>query len=279
MINFISVNSLKPKVMLKKHILTSLALALLFFSCSDNKSSSTSSQSNSADSSQPTEKNNVAATNYNTSDSSHIATSLSSKARPYRFYWIAVEGTMEDIVSFYGSDYDDNRGGTMIARDAIRDGNHLNHEGDYAKRTYWNGVEWHTMIEGERHYEFDIWPYGFGKSQASNSGNYFIVRHGRVRDRVYLYAIVDGVVYRSKEWSDAGDGETYYGVAITRGDKSVSIKGYPFSEKEKGNPTSSSSFGTIAFDPSTKKFSYSAGNGAAFSTEPSKQERMVPIDK
>ena len=181
-------------------------------------------------------------------------------------YYVKIEGTHQDLVKFY-------KDKKLIASDNIRNGNGLN----YCKKPY-------NLV-------YDRFDKKWYEPQLLSTCNVFYkpqklhqliaVRYGHLRDRVSVYAIMDDIVYRSTEWSDGKKGNTEMGVAVWGTGAAFEIRGFPLRYKHgtSGYVTNKSSFGTISFDPESKKFIYNVGNGAMLSSDSTRQERILEIEQ
>jgi hypothetical protein len=161
-------------------------------------------------------------------------------------YSITIEGTHLDLVKFYFN-------GRLIASDNIRNG-----DGITARPHVGTTLDERALVA---------------------------VRHGALKDLVSVYAFVDGQIHRSKEWADLGPGNVSpsLGVSILALPNyeipdSYFIRGFPFSEGDSGSPTISSSYGRISFDFATLQWSYDAGNGAGWSPDPNRGEKILVIE-
>jgi hypothetical protein len=204
------------------------------------------------------------------------------KKTSYPYYIIKpkITGDHNDIVYFNLYRVVNEYGTPIFVRtaaiDPIRDGDDLNVvHGSYDN--YWTGREWADPIRGDTRNGWSVEDVR-GGSNDLETGGYVSVRHGTLRDLVYVYYTLGEKVYRSKEWCDCGTNDVETGVAVTHLANSVDIRGYPFSDERSGNPTGNSSFGIITFDKQSLRFSYQNGNGGDFSKDPNKQEKILTSD-
>jgi len=176
-------------------------------------------------------------------------------------YEMHPDGIANDGVSF-------TLNGDVIGTDGIHDGANLD-AGDGKFNCRWSGTSWECDPRTPQNIDF--------KSSSYRDVSYFSVRYGSRRNEVSFYAAVNGKVYRSKAWIDKSTGDPGRGVAVTHVDNGINIKGSPFDEGDGtgGNPTTSSSHGTIKFNTATLQFEYQNSPTSMFSSDPPRGEKVL----